>query len=169
MDAFARQRDVIYLVVRPSNLIISETLGILLQMLNSVELYLVHGLESWSGWEMEFGLVCVEVFRSRTTIHGTINTRARSNQSYQAPIGQSVQVRIMYKQKKHTKLMGFTLYLLTQQAQVSLKWIASLAIRVRSFSDPTDVITPPMIGKMIGYDLLERGHQARPRSFRGVL
>ncbi|GJU89595.1 hypothetical protein Tco_1302018 [Tanacetum coccineum] len=28
----------------------------------------------------------------------------------------------------------------------------SLAIRVRSFSDPTDVITPPMIGKMIGYD-----------------
>ncbi|GJT22384.1 reverse transcriptase domain-containing protein [Tanacetum coccineum] len=88
----------------------------------------------------------------KLVIQEVINTRARSNQSYQAPIGQSVQVRIVYKQKKHTKLMGFTLHLLTQQAQVSLKRIASLAIRVRSFSDPTDVITPPMIGKMIGYD-----------------
>ncbi|GJT05322.1 hypothetical protein Tco_0839784 [Tanacetum coccineum] len=40
-------------------------------------------------------------------------------------------------EEKHTKMMGFTLHLLTQQAQVSLKRIASLAIRVRSFSDPT--------------------------------
>ncbi|GKA18463.1 hypothetical protein Tco_0698378, partial [Tanacetum coccineum] len=54
--------------------------------------------------------------------------------------------------ESNTPRKEFALIVLTQQAQVSLKRIASLVIRVRSFSDPTDVITPPMIGKMIGYD-----------------
>ncbi|GKF51959.1 hypothetical protein Tco_0148426 [Tanacetum coccineum] len=39
--------------------------------------------------------------------------------------------------EKHTWNVGFVLFLLREEAQVSLTWIASLAIRVRSLSDPT--------------------------------
>ncbi|GJR37843.1 hypothetical protein Tco_1213527 [Tanacetum coccineum] len=41
------------------------------------------------------------------------------------------------EQGKHTWNVGFVLFLLREEAQVSLTWIASLAIRVRSLSDPT--------------------------------
>ncbi|GKB35579.1 hypothetical protein Tco_0880521 [Tanacetum coccineum] len=39
--------------------------------------------------------------------------------------------------EKHTWNVGFVLFLLREEAQVSLTWNASLAIRVRSLSDPT--------------------------------
>ncbi|GJT84346.1 hypothetical protein Tco_1058688 [Tanacetum coccineum] len=39
--------------------------------------------------------------------------------------------------KKAQGELGFTLGSLREEAQVSLTWIASLAIRVRSLSDPT--------------------------------
>ncbi|GJT38300.1 reverse transcriptase domain-containing protein [Tanacetum coccineum] len=48
--------------------------------------------------------------------------------------------------EKHTWNVGFVLFLLREEAQVSLSWIASLAIRVRSLSDPTAKNKDPMIG-----------------------
>ncbi|GJY23052.1 hypothetical protein Tco_0396710 [Tanacetum coccineum] len=41
------------------------------------------------------------------------------------------------EQGKHTRIWVFVLFLLREEAQVSLTWIASLAIRMRSLSDPT--------------------------------
>ncbi|GJT81439.1 retrovirus-related pol polyprotein from transposon TNT 1-94 [Tanacetum coccineum] len=48
--------------------------------------------------------------------------------------------------------MGFCAKILTKEAQVSLKWIATLAIRVRSLIDLTARIFDPMIDEMIGLD-----------------
>ncbi|GKD37989.1 hypothetical protein Tco_1258196, partial [Tanacetum coccineum] len=48
--------------------------------------------------------------------------------------------------EKHTWNVGFVLFLLREEAQVSLTWIASLAIRVRSLSDPTAKNKALMIG-----------------------
>ncbi|GJV30993.1 hypothetical protein Tco_1391393 [Tanacetum coccineum] len=48
--------------------------------------------------------------------------------------------------------MVFTLDILIEQAQMSHQWIASLAIRVSLLVIQGPRITPPMIGKMIGYD-----------------
>ncbi|GJS33598.1 hypothetical protein Tco_0531980 [Tanacetum coccineum] len=48
--------------------------------------------------------------------------------------------------------MVFTLDILTEQAQTSHQWIASLAIRVSLLVIQGPRIAPPMIGKMIGYD-----------------
>ncbi|GJW65623.1 hypothetical protein Tco_0117507 [Tanacetum coccineum] len=46
-------------------------------------------------------------------------------------------VKATSSMEKHTWNVGFVLFLLREEAQVSLSWIASLAIRVRSLSDPT--------------------------------
>ncbi|GJT33412.1 hypothetical protein Tco_0923831 [Tanacetum coccineum] len=48
--------------------------------------------------------------------------------------------------KKAHMDVGFALISLRKETQVSLKWIASLAIRVRSLSDPTAQNVDPMIG-----------------------
>ncbi|GJU65285.1 hypothetical protein Tco_1247120 [Tanacetum coccineum] len=61
----------------------------------------------------------------------------------------SEQVRIA----EGTMMLGFALNTLTQQAQMSLKRIASLAIRMRSFSDPTAQNVDPMIGEIEGMRL----------------
>ncbi|GJY90684.1 hypothetical protein Tco_0505880 [Tanacetum coccineum] len=54
--------------------------------------------------------------------------------------------------EESTKLMGFTLDSLTEQTQTSQSRIATLAIRVRSFSDLTAQDDSPMIRRSYGYD-----------------
>ncbi|GJR04942.1 hypothetical protein Tco_0527926 [Tanacetum coccineum] len=67
-----------------------------------------------------------------------------SNQSYQTPIGQSVQVRIVYKQRS-TRDVGFytesTLKRSTNESQTDCHAGNPCELNC----DPTDMITPPMI------------------------
>ncbi|GJX91835.1 hypothetical protein Tco_0345161 [Tanacetum coccineum] len=49
-----------------------------------------------------------------------------------------------------SRMMGFTLYPLTMEAQMSQSRIATLAIRVRSFGDLTDENHYPIIGRIQG-------------------
>ncbi|GJT43569.1 reverse transcriptase domain-containing protein [Tanacetum coccineum] len=65
-----------------------------------------------------------------------------SNHGQQNSLSSSSHVAM---EKAH-KDVGFTLHLLSKEAQVSLKRIATLAIRVRSLSDPTAQNVDPMIG-----------------------
>ncbi|GKC21376.1 hypothetical protein Tco_1023526 [Tanacetum coccineum] len=51
------------------------------------------------------------------------------------------------------RMMGFVLKALTEVAQMSQSWIATLAIRVRSFGDLTDENHHPIIGKNEGQRL----------------
>ncbi|GJU10494.1 hypothetical protein Tco_1132890 [Tanacetum coccineum] len=62
--------------------------------------------------------------------------------------------------------MVFTLDILTEQAQTSHQWIASLAIRVSLLVIQGPRIAPPMIGKMIDWSV---GRKLQPRSFTIVL
>ncbi|GKC73735.1 hypothetical protein Tco_1119618 [Tanacetum coccineum] len=66
-----------------------------------------------------------------------LNTMARLIQSNQEQSLAHSHDQATSEQGKHTRIWVFVLFLLREEAQVSLTWIASLAIRVRSLSDPT--------------------------------
>ncbi|GJZ25501.1 hypothetical protein Tco_0569754 [Tanacetum coccineum] len=88
----------------------------------------------------------------KTVKNGQARTRERK--SAQKPEAKPRKVKTSVKQaRKAHKDVGFALNTLTQQAQMSLKRIASLAIRVRSFSDPTAQNVDPMIGEIEGMRL----------------
>ncbi|GKE70563.1 hypothetical protein Tco_1528635, partial [Tanacetum coccineum] len=55
-----------------------------------------------------------------------------SNQSLSRDYLTSLKHKDTSSMEKHTWNVGFVLFLLREEAQVSLSWIASLAIRVRS-------------------------------------
>ncbi|GJS17876.1 reverse transcriptase domain-containing protein [Tanacetum coccineum] len=91
----------------------------------------------------------------KTVKNGQARTRERK--SAQKPEAKPRKVKTSVKHhvraRKAHKDVGFALNTLTQQAQMSLKRIASLAIRVRLFSDPMAQNVDPMIGKIKGMRL----------------
>ncbi|GJW78443.1 reverse transcriptase domain-containing protein [Tanacetum coccineum] len=72
-----------------------------------------------------------------TSIQELLNTMARLIQSNQEQSLAHSHDQATSEQGKHTRIWVFVLFLLREEAQVSLTWIASLAICVRSLSDPT--------------------------------
>ncbi|GJR92030.1 reverse transcriptase domain-containing protein [Tanacetum coccineum] len=76
----------------------------------------------------------------KSTLSQTV--KGKSNHGQQNSLSSSSHEAM---EKAH-KDVGFTLHLLSKEAQVSLKRIATLAIRVRSLSDPTAQNVDPMIG-----------------------
>ncbi|GJZ40512.1 hypothetical protein Tco_0587075 [Tanacetum coccineum] len=77
------------------------------------------------------------VYKSRKPKPEKVKSTVNSSQNslIKALIGSS---KDRVQEGEHTHMeWGFVLFLLREEAQVSLTWIASLAIRVRSLSDPT--------------------------------
>ncbi|GKA60852.1 reverse transcriptase domain-containing protein [Tanacetum coccineum] len=68
----------------------------------------------------------------------------RSNQSYQTPIGQSVQVRIVYKQRS-TRDVGFYTESTLKRSTIESQTDCHVGNPCELNCDPTDMITPPMI------------------------